>query len=146
MYDRILIPTDGSAPAEKGANHAIELAAALGATVHALYVADLPGVPRALALRDDEEEVRERYREHGREVTGDVRDVAADAGIECVTAMKSGSVHEEIADYAEDENIDVIVIGTAYRGKVGALFGGEAEKVVRTSTVPVTTVRMRDDE
>ena len=146
MYDRILIPTNGSAPAEKGANHAIELAAALGATVHALYVADLPGVPRALALRDDEEEVRERYREHGKEVTGDVRDVAADAGIECVTAMKSGSVHEEIADYAEDENIDVIVIGTAYRGKVGALFGGEAEKVVRTSTVPVTTVRMRDDE
>ena len=146
MYDRILIPTNGSAPAEKGANHAIELAAALGATVHALYVADLPGVPRALALRDDEEEVRERYREHGKEVTGDVRDVAADAGIECVTAMKSGSVHEEIADYAEDENIDVIVMGTAYRGKVGALFGGEAEKVVRTSTVPVTTVRMRDDE
>lgn len=146
MYDRILIPTNGSAPAEKGANHGIELAAALGATVHALYVADLPGVPRALALRDDEEEVRERYREHGKEVTGDVRDVAADAGIECVTAMKSGSVHEEIADYAEDENIDVIVIGTAYRGKVGALFGGEAEKVVRTSTVPVTTVRMRDDE
>jgi nucleotide-binding universal stress UspA family protein len=146
MYDRILIPTDGSAPAEKGANHAIELAAALGATVHALYVADLPGVPRALALRDDEEEVRERYREHGKEVTGDVRDVAADAGIECVTAMKSGSVHEEIADYAEDEDIDVIVMGTAYRGKVGALFGGEAEKVVRTSTVPVTTVRMRDDE
>ena len=146
MYDRILIPTNGSAPAEKGANHAIELAAALGATVHALYVADLPGVPRALALRDDEEEVRERYREHGREVTGDVRDVAADAGIECVTAMKSGSVHEEIADYAEDEDIDMIVMGTAYRGKVGALFGGEAEKVVRTSTVPVTTVRMRDDE
>jgi nucleotide-binding universal stress UspA family protein len=146
MYDRILIPTNGSAPAEKGANHAIELAAALGATVHALYVADLPGVPRALALRDDEEEVRERYREHGKEVTGDVRDVAADAGIECVTAMKSGSVHEEIADYAEDEDIDMIVMGTAYRGKVGALFGGEAEKVVRTSTVPVTTVRMRDDE
>ena len=146
MYDRILIPTNGSAPAEKGANHAIELAAALGATVHALYVADLPGVPRALALRDDEEEVRERYREHGKEVTGDVRDVAADAGIECVTAMKSGSVHEEIADYAEDEDIGVIVMGTAYRGKVGALFGGEAEKVVRTSTVPVTTVRMRDDE
>lgn len=146
MYDRILIPTNGSAPAEKGANHAIELAAALDATVHALYVADLPGVPRALALRDDEKEVRERYREHGKEVTGDVRDVAADAGIECVTAMKSGSVHEEIADYAEDENIDVIVMGTAYRGKVGALFGGEAEKVVRTSTVPVTTVRMRDDE
>ena len=146
MYDRILIPTDGSAPAEKGANHAIELAAALGATVHALYVIDLPGIPRALALRDDEEEMRERYREFGEEVTGDVRDVAAGADVECVTAMKSGSVHEEISDYAEDEDIDAIVMGTPYRGKVGALLGGEAEKVVRTSTVPVTTVRMREDQ
>ena len=146
MYDRILVPTDGSAPAKKGANHAIELAAALGATIHALYVVDLPGAPRALALRDDEEEMRERYREHGEETTREVRDVAADAGVECVTAMKSGSIHEEITDYAEDEGIDVIVMGTAYRGQIGAFLGGEAEKVARTSTVPVTTIRMRGNK
>lgn len=146
MYDRILVPTDGSEQAKKGINHAIELAAALDATIHALYVIDLPGVPRALSLRDDEEEMRKRYREYGAEVTGAVRDLASEAGVECVTAMVTGSVHEEIADYAEEEKIDVIVMGTAYRGKVGALLGGDAEKVVRTSTIPVTTVRMRDDE
>jgi nucleotide-binding universal stress UspA family protein len=145
MYDRILVPTDGNAPAEKGANHAVELAAALGATVHALYVIDLPGVPRTVYVRDDEEEMRERYREHGEDVTGELHDLAADAGVDCVTDVETGSIHEEITDYAEEEGIDLIVMGTAYRGKIGALLGGEAERVVRTSTVPVTTVRMRKD-
>jgi len=146
MYDRVLVPTDGERAARKGAQHAVELAAALGATVHALYVIDLPGVPRALSIRDDEEELRREYRAYGEEVTGEIRDMAADAGVECVTVMKTGAVHEEIADYAEEEGIDVIVMGTGYRGKAGALFGGTAEKVVRTSTVPITTIRMREDE
>ena len=55
MYDHILVPYDGSDEARRGAEHGIELAEALDATVHALYVIDLPGTPRALALRDDEE-------------------------------------------------------------------------------------------
>ena len=55
MYDDILLPYDGSREARKGAEHGIGLAASLGATVHAMYVIDLPGVPRAMSIRDDEE-------------------------------------------------------------------------------------------
>ena len=146
MYDQILVPTDGSKQAEKGARHAIELAAALSATVHALYVIDLPGVPRTVSIRDDEDELRERYREYGEEVTGTLCDAAAEAGVECVTSIKNGSVYREIADYAEEEDIDAIILGTAYRGRFGALLGGTAEKVVRRSTIPVTTVRMGESE
>ncbi|MGM0606333.1 MAG: universal stress protein [Halobacteriota archaeon] len=146
MYDRILIPTDGSDEAEKGVKHGVELAAAVGATVHALYVIDLPGSPRTVYLRDDEEEMRERYREFGEEVTGAVADMAAEAGADCVTVQRSGSVHEEITDYATDEDMDLIVMGTSFRGKFGALLGGDAEKVVRTSEVPVTTIRMKGTE
>ncbi len=145
MYDNILIPYDGTDEADTGADHGLELASTVGATVHALYVIDLPGAPRALYVRDDEEEMRERYRDYGEEVTGHLSDRAADAGVDCVTAMRSGSVHEEIVDYAEENDIDLIVMGTAYRGKVGALLGGGAEKVVRTSSVPVTTVRESSD-
>lgn len=145
MYDNILIPTDGERAGEKGVRHGIDLAATVGATVHALYVIDLPGVPRALSIRDDEEELRREYREYGERVTGEVHEMASEAGVECVTALKTGTVHEEITDYAEEEGIDLIVMGTGYRGRAGALFGGTAEKVVRTSTVPITTVRMRDE-
>ena len=141
MYDTILIPFDGSDEAMKGAKHGIGLAATCGATVHALYVVDLPGTPRTVYLRDDEDEMRERYREYGEEVTGDVCEMAAAEGLECVAVLRSGSPGEEIVDYAKDEGMDAIVLGSAYRGKWGALLGSTAEKVVRTAETPVVTVR-----
>lgn len=141
MYERILIPTDGSKEAERGIEHGVELAAALGATVHALYVIDLPGTPRTVSLRDDEEEMREEYQQYGEEVTNDVAEQAAAAGVECVTVVKTGSPSEKIVDYAEEEGMDAIVLGSAYRGKFRALLGSTADKVVRASKVPVITTR-----
>jgi nucleotide-binding universal stress UspA family protein len=146
MYDRILIPTDGSDEARKAARHGIDLASALGGSVHALYVMDLPGVPRALSLRDDEEAVREQYEQYGERVTAAVDDMAAEAGVECTTAIKSGTVHEEIVKYAADEDLDVIVMGTGYQGRFGALLGTVAEKVVRAATVPVISTKMTEFE
>lgn len=146
MYNRILIPTDGSDEATKAAEHGIELAAALGATVHTLYVMDLPGVPRALSIRDDEEAVREEYELYGQSVTTAVSEMAADAGVECITAIRSGSVREEIVKYADEEDADVIVMGTGYRGKFGGLLGTVSEKVVRTATVPVISTKLSEAE
>ena len=146
MYETILIPFDGSKEARKGAEHGIDLAASLGATVHALYVIDLPGTPRTVYLRDDEEEMREEYREYGEEVTGEICEMAEEAGVDCVTAVKSGAPAEEIVDYAEDEGMDAIVLGSAYQGKFRALLGSTADKVVRTARVPVITTRMGVEE
>jgi len=146
MHDHILLPYDGSKEARKGAEHGIELAAAVGATVHALYVIDLPGAPRTLYVRDDEEEMREEYREYGEEVTDELCEMAAEAGVDCEAAIKSGAPAEEIVDYAEDEGIDAIVTGSAYRGKFRALLGSTADKIVRTSKVPVITTRMEMNE
>jgi nucleotide-binding universal stress UspA family protein len=142
MYDTILIPYDGSDEARKGAEHGVELAAAVGATVHVLYVINLPGAPRALALRDDEEEMRERYNEYADEILGEFSDTVTDQGIECVTARRTGTVSDEIIDYAEEEGMDAIVMGSSYRGKLGNLIGGTMDKVVRSSPVPVISHRM----
>jgi nucleotide-binding universal stress UspA family protein len=146
MYDHVLIPTDGSDEAQKAIDHGVELATAFDATVHALYVIDLPNAPRTPHLFDDEEEVRERYRQYGEEVTGEVADAAAAAGLECVTAITTGAPSEEIVDYADDEGVDLIVMGTGYRGRMRTLLGSTTEKVVRTANVPVTTLRLEDDE
>ncbi|PSP84998.1 universal stress protein [Halobacteriales archaeon QS_1_68_17] len=146
MYDKILVPTDGGTAAQKGVEHAIELASAVGATVHALYVIDLPGAPRTPHIWDDEEEIREEYESHGEEITAEVCDAAADAGVECIGVLRTGTVHEEVSDYAEQEGVDLVVMGTGYRGKFGALLGGNAEKVVRTCPVPVTTIRLDEEE
>jgi nucleotide-binding universal stress UspA family protein len=146
MYDTILIPFDGSDEAQKSAEHGINLAASVGASVHALYVIDLPGTPRTVYVRDDEDELRDEYRDYGEEVTAEICDIAAEAGIDCETSLTSGSPAEEIVEYAEDEGMDAIVVGSAYRGKVGALLGGVTDKVVRSSTVPVITTRMTGED
>lgn len=146
MYDTILIPYDGSDESRKGAEHGIQLAAALGTSVHALYVIDLPGAPRALALRDDEEELRQEYREYGEEVLGEISEIAAEHGVECSTSIRTGAPSEEIVDCAEENGLDAIVMGSAYQGKMRSLLGSTTDKVVRTSTVPVITRRMQVDE
>jgi nucleotide-binding universal stress UspA family protein len=142
MYDTILIPYDGTDEARRGAEQGIELAAALGASIHGLYVIDLPGAPRTVYIRDDEEEMREEYREYGEQATSEICDKAAEVDVDCTTAIKTGSPAEEIVDYAEDNDLDAIVLGTAYQGKFKALLGSTSDKVVRTSEVPVLTVRM----
>lgn len=146
MYEHVLVPYDGSDEARKAAQHGLDLAAALDATVHGLYVIDLPGAPRALALRDDEEEMRREYREYGEEVMSELGNMAAERGAPFESALRTGSVAEEIVEFADEEGMDAIVVGSAYRGKLGNLIGGTMDKVVRTATVPVITRRMRIDE
>jgi len=146
MYEQILIPYDGSDEAKRGAKHGIELAAALGASVHGLYVIDLPGAPRALALRDDEEQMRKEYKQYGEEVLSELSDMAGEQGVDIETGIRTGTPSEEIVDYAEDEGLDAIVMGSAYRGKIGGLLGGTMDKVVRSATVPVISQRMRMED
>lgn len=146
MYEKMLIPYDGSKEAKRGATHGIELAAELGSTVHGLYVIDLPGAPRALALRDDEEELREEYRDYGEQELQVLSEIAADHGVEFASHMRSGSPAEEVVNFARTEKMDVVVMGSAYRGKLGTVLGGTTDRVVRSSTVPVITHRMSGEE
>ena len=144
MYDRILIPTDGSKESQKGARHGVDLAAAVGAEVHALYVIEEGGNPWMSESMDDQ---RERAEEYGEEQTGEVGDMAAEAGVDFVSAIKSGpSPTRRINEYVEEEDIDLIVMGSGFHGQIGAMLGSTAEKVLRTATVPVTTLRRSDTE
>ena len=97
-------------------------------------------------VRDDEEQLREDYREYGEEVTAQVCEIAGEAGIDCTTAIRTGSPAEEIVSYAEEEKLDAIVVGSAYKGKFGAVLGGTSDKVVRTSPIPVIATRMTVDD
>ena len=139
MYDNILIPVDGSNDSERGVDHGLDLAAALGSTVHVLYVVEEGGNPWSSESMDDQ---TEKAKEYGETVVGEVADRAAAAGLECVTEIKVGPrVHEKIDDYAEENDIDLIVMGSGYRGRFGNLLGSTAEKVLQSSRVPVTTIR-----
>ncbi|WP_224269341.1 universal stress protein [Haloprofundus salinisoli] len=139
MYDRILLPTDGSEAAEAAVPDAFELAETYDAEIHVLYVVDT----RTLATVDlGAETVLSTLEEEGDAAVGRIRARAVDAGIDVVTAVEAGSPADIIVDYSADHDVDLVVMAThGRRGLDRYLLGSVAERVVRSADVPVLTVR-----
>jgi len=142
MYDRILLPTDGSDAGTRAVDQAVGVAAETGATLHVLFVVE--DIPFAPEMMDDT--VETQLREIGAAAIEEIRVTADEAGVEVVEALEEGTPHEAILEYAAAADIDVIVMGTHGRSGLDRyLLGSVTERVVRTADRPVLTVR-RDDE
>lgn len=143
-YERILITTDGSKGAEAAANHAIDIADQYDAELHTLYVIDI-GVDTSLSSVSDlmsQLESSGKLEEIGKKAVEDTQDKVEKKDIDSKTAIERGVPHKQINSYADDNDIDMIVIGT--HGRTGLdrmLLGSVAEKIVRSSDIPVLTVR-----
>lgn len=138
--DTLLIPTDGSDPAEAAAQQAFALADQLDAAVHVISVAD-SSIATGVGYSGDSPSIRERLRETASTRATSLRDEAAERGLDVTAAIREGIPAKEIVDYADDNAIDAIVIGTSGRGGVTrAIVGSVADKIVRTSSVPVVTL------
>ncbi|MUW14163.1 universal stress protein [Halorubrum sp. CBA1125] len=144
MYDRILLPTDGSAGVDRAIDHAIDAADRYGATLHVLYVID-EAIVNAYSgdeFVDGAEGAEETLEETGREALDAVAERAADAGVETVTEMAYGTPHEEILQYVDDADIDLTVMGSKTRpGNYRRMLGSVTERVSRQSTAPVSIVK-----
>ncbi|MFB6195482.1 MAG: universal stress protein [Haloplanus sp.] len=142
MYQDILVPTDGSDASTAAIDHAVSLAATYDAHIHALYVVE-QGVYAPLDL--ETAMIEEALETEGEAAVAAVADAAEDAGVEVQTGVVEGDVRDTILDYAEANDVDLIVIGThGRRGVDRYLLGSVTEQVVRSSPVPVLTVRAAD--
>ena len=144
MYNEILVPTDGSPAADTAIEHAVGLADKYDARVHALYVVD--GASYS-TLEAGSQIVIEALEAEGAEATDRVVEAADDAGVEASTTVTTGTAYRTIQNYVDDNDIDLIVMGTHGRqGLDRYLLGSVTERVVRTSEVPVMTVRQESEE
>ena len=140
----MLSPTDGSPGMETVIEHAVSLARVHGATLHGLYVVNTAALTD-LPMESSWEGVNQALQEEGRAALGEIERLAKDLPLEL--SQVDGSPAREIVDYAEEEGIDVIVMGTHGRSGVDRLLlGSVAERVVRSSTVPVLTIRVETPE
>ena len=150
MFERILIATDGSKFGEKAAKVGIELAKLSGGKVIILYVADINKYTSSAGLispfggvsPDAIDVVVESIREAGEKATLHVKELARASGVTSDRLIVEGNPPSEILRIAEDDKIDVIVMGSI--GKTGLekfLMGSVAEKVVHDSKLPVLIVR-----
>ncbi len=144
MYEEILLPTIGSPGGERAVAEAIDLAELTGARLHVLYVVD--DDPRQGLSDGRWETIREALRSEGRDVVADVADGATAAGVETVTHVGEGRADEAIVDYASEEGIDAIVMGTHARTGVNKfLLGSVTENVIRRAEQPVLVVRLDEE-
>jgi nucleotide-binding universal stress UspA family protein len=153
MYDRILVPTDGSDVAEAAVDHALDLAEKYDAEVHALYVVDIDSVNFSLGTEQVDRLKQGRFDEMGElkdradEATGAVAASAAERGVEVVEHVSGGRPHKVIGDYAEDHGVDLIVMGSHGRAGVRrALLGSVTERTLRSTHVPVLVVDYLDED
>ena len=136
----LLIPADDSDPAAAAAEYGFALAAQLDATVHLLSVVDSSLVAGATYMGDSER-TRERLHDRAQERVAALADTARDRGIDPTGAVRSGIPAEEIVDYAGEQDLDGIVMGTHGRGDAARMaVGSVTDKVIRTSPIPVVSV------
>ncbi|WP_276272274.1 universal stress protein [Haloarcula litorea] len=142
MYDRLLIPTDGSAGMRGVVSHAVALADTHDAEIRGLYVVDT-GRYSTLPVETTWDGVTEMLREEGEVALDALREVAD--GVPVETAIREGAPSTEIVAHARENSADAIVMGTHGRGGIDRLLlGSVAERVVRASPVPVVTVPVSD--
>jgi len=145
LYDRILLPTDGSAGTDRVIEHAGELARAHDATIDALYVVDATNFT-GLPMETSWNGVRQILESEGETALGEVERLLGD-DVALETHTVEGTPSSEIVAFAREHDIDLVVMGTHGRGGIDRLLlGSVAERVVRGSPVPVTTVGVTDTD
>jgi nucleotide-binding universal stress UspA family protein len=140
MDKRVLVPVDGSERAHRACEFVREEYP--GATLVLLHVVNPAGTgynPGA-SLPSFSEEWYEREKEAAEELFDEVEAAAGSATVERV--LEVGKPSRVIVEYADEEGVDQIVMGSHGRSGVSrVLLGSVAETVVRRSPVPVTVVR-----
>jgi nucleotide-binding universal stress UspA family protein len=144
VYDRILLPADGSEGVATAASHAGRVAERFDATVHVLSVVDTRNRFESPSVGVSTEAWLDAERERAHEAVEDA--VAALPDVPTETTVVEGVPRTEILDAIDRVPADLVVMGT--HGRTGIdhyLIGSVAEKVVRRSPVPVMTVRLGAD-
>jgi nucleotide-binding universal stress UspA family protein len=136
MYDDVLVGVDGSDRAAAAFDRALDVATDHGARLHALYVADTTHDSVTVVSG----ELVDTLETEGKRALDELIDRAATA-TPIVEGVVQGNPVEAIVAYADDEEIDLVVLGES--GKSGverALLGSTTEGVVRTARTPTLTV------
>ena len=147
MYQRILVPIDGSDTSSLGLAEAMRLARLTGGRLRLLNVIDELSFALTMdAYTGHSGDWLNTLRENGSQLLDEAKGIVQAAGIEADTVLHD-RFNLKLADSVRAEALqwpaDLIVLGTHGRRGVGRLvLGSGAESVLRSAPVPVLLVRM----
>lgn len=139
MFEKILIATDGSEKNQSAVRKGLELARESGSSIYAIYVIDVaPYTHSQTDLFPDE--VYTALKHEGEKIVGQVKEIAQ--GMKIETHVLSGRPAHVIIEFAEKNNVDLIVVG--YQGMSGLdrlLLGSVSERIIRLAECMVLVVK-----
>lgn len=146
MYQRILVPVDGSPTSNCGLAEAIKVAKLTGAQVRLLHVVDeMPFAMSGEGYGAMATDVLTLLREAGEAILQQGRTLVKDNGIAVDAVLfdsLAGRLCDRVVEQVKAWHADLVVLGTHGRhGVKRALLGSDAEQILRTSPVPVLLVR-----
>ncbi|MFC7173531.1 universal stress protein [Haloplanus litoreus] len=140
--EAVLLPTDGSEAATAAVDHGIAIAERYGATVHVLSVIDIGALAGASSIGMSVPDVVEDLEATHEEAVETIADRCERGGLDARTHVEQGTPHRSIREYVDAEGIDLVTMGT--HGRTGFdrfVLGSVTDRVIRTSSAPVLTVR-----
>ena len=142
MFERIIVPVDGSEVAKRAAKKALDLAQLSDIRVVAMHVINVPDLPSLDAypgaLRY--QEMQDFIHKEGQSYLDEIEELGNQMGVKVSKKLVEGHPAEEIIKVARED--DLIVMGS--KGRTGLdrlLMGSVAENVARHSSCPVMIVR-----
>ena len=138
MYQHILIPTDGSEPAERGVAHGLTLAKSLGAKVSVIFVIE-PFSEVTGRFLEAVAKYAELRKEQAKGVLERAANAAREAGVPCETIqVENEQPHQGIIAAAQDKKCDLIVMSSHGRSGLSKfLIGSVTNKVLTHAKTPV---------
>lgn len=140
MYRNILVTTDGSEHAERGVEHALDLAGEHDAQLHVLFVVDENVYGDSPAI-SSYELFLEQVAEEAEAIVAEIVEEATERGIDSITVVRRGTPELEILEYVENNDIDAVVMGKRGAGSVERPhLGSVTDRVIGSVSVPVIPV------
>jgi len=136
---KILVGFDGSSSSKKALEYAKGLSKKLDATITVISVVRLPDFSQSM------DEVEEAMDEADRRIIPmhqEIKETGLREGIDIRTSILHGHPVEKIMSYAQENNFDLIVVGTRGLGGFKKLMiGSVAQKLASYSKIPVLVIR-----
>ncbi|MGZ8260609.1 MAG: universal stress protein [Caldimonas sp.] len=143
LYQRILVPVDGSPTSNAGLDEAIRIAKQTGSRIRLVHVLD--GMLFGVGFETYVGDVLGMLKEAGAQILSDARARVESSGVAVdtfITEMFGERICDAVAQQARLWKADLIVIGTHGRRGAGRwVMGSDAEQIVRWAPVPVLLVR-----
>jgi universal stress protein A len=139
---RILVPTDLSEHSLAALEYAVSFGMLYNARLFMLFVADPPPVLPVRNLRASPATDRTGAADEHLQALRSLMDEHVPPALPCTPVVRTGLPADEIRRFAVKEQIDLVVMAT--HGRTGVrhiVMGSVAETVVRSSTVPVLTIK-----